>query len=152
MADMYGAVRSNDFRVKDVPAFEKWFANYRFGDNVEVWTHLNGVGGSGDYSGDVSFGGEEQYPNAYPMKAYTDADPCPDIDEADLNVFARELREHLMPEEIFHVVSGGAENLRYVGCSELIIAEDIDTPFFRTYFSDDDDNLLRRRMKESEAS
>ncbi len=35
MADMYGALRSNEFKVKNVKAFQTWFEQYIFGDNTE---------------------------------------------------------------------------------------------------------------------
>ena len=151
MSDMYGALRSNEFLVKDVPLFKKWFEKYRFGDDIEIWTHLNGMGGPDDYSGKVTFGGEEQYPNAYPMVAIRDEDgDIEDTEEADLQVFADELRQHLQPGEVFQVIAGGAEKLRYVGFSELIIAQDVEAPSFRTYYSDDDATTLRARMKGDE--
>lgn len=148
MSDMYGALRSNEFKVKDVEAFKKWFEKYRFGEEVEVWGDITGMGGSEDYSGTISFGGEEQYPNAYPMMAIDEDDGFEeDTTEADLQVFADELRQHLQPGEVFQVVAGGNEKLRYVGFSELIIAEDVEAPSFQAYYSDDNADSLRARMK-----
>lgn len=151
MADMYGALRSNEFKVKDVPAFKEWFRGYRFGDEIGVWPNENGFGGSDDHSGTIIFGGEEQYPNAYPMIATPLDDDGFEVDdndsvEADLQVFADELRQHLVPGEVFQVLAGGAEKLRYVGFSELIIAEDVAEPSFRTFYTDDSADTLRARM------
>jgi hypothetical protein len=65
MADMYGAVRSNWFKVKDSAAFRAWFeSRVRFGSEIEVWSE----GYDGRTGADVvAFGGYEQYPSAYPM-------------------------------------------------------------------------------------
>lgn len=143
MADMYGAVRSNEFKVKDVEAFKTWFDEYSFGDEIEVWDEGENT---------VCFGGEEQYPSAYPMVIiYDKSDPddwvIEETEEADLQVFADELRQHLMPGEVFQVVAGGNEKLRYVGFAELIIAEDVESPSFQAYYSDDNNGNLRARMK-----
>ena len=35
MADMYGAIRSNDFKVKDVTVFLEWFTGYLFGTQLK---------------------------------------------------------------------------------------------------------------------
>ncbi len=123
MADMYGALCSNYFKVKDVKAFKTWFDGYWFGETV-VW-------GIGDDEGFLSFGGYQQYPNAYPR--VNDDDEFPD---ADLEVFARELREHLCVGERLHVVAGGNEKLRYVAFSQLAI--DHEAACFRTVSSNDD--------------
>ena len=149
MADMYGAVRSNEFKVKDVPAFKAWFFRYSFGDDIRVWSDTrDAMGGPDDHSGIIGFGGEEQYPNAYPMLKILDDDGhVEETEEADLQVFADELRQHLVPGEVFQVLAGGAEKLRYVGFSELIIAEDVVEPSFRTFYTDDDAGSLRARMK-----
>lgn len=149
MADMYGALRSNGFKVKNVAAFKAWFFTYSFGDEIKVWADTkDSMGGPDDYSGIMSFGGEEQYPNAFPMRKIYDADGyIEETEEADLQVFADELREHLMPGEVFQVVAGGNEKLRYVGFAELIIAEDVKAPSFQAYYSDDGHDTLRARMK-----
>lgn len=139
MADMYGAVRSNEFKVKDVEAFKTWFFTYSFGDEIMVWV---------EDSNTVSFGGDEQYPNAYPMVKILDEDGYDEeTEEADLQKFADELRQHLMPGEVFQVVAGGNEKLRYVGFAELIIAQDVEAPSFQAYYSDDSKDTLRARMK-----
>jgi len=58
MADMYGAVRSNIFKVKDPDAFIQWFEeNVRFGDDIQIWKEDDQA---------VSFGGYEMYPSAWP--------------------------------------------------------------------------------------
>ncbi|HTU23414.1 MAG TPA: hypothetical protein VMG10_35590, partial [Gemmataceae bacterium] len=67
MADMYGAVRSNVFTVKDVAKFKEWFAGYRFGAEIELF--LN------EAERHVSFGGYEQYPSAYPRQLDADGFP-----------------------------------------------------------------------------
>lgn len=148
MADMYGALRSNEFRVKNVTDFKAWFFTYSFGEEIKVWVDTkDSMDGPDDYSGKVSFGGEEQYPNAYPMVKIFDKDGyVEETEEADLDVFAAELRQHLMPGEVFQVIAGGNEKLRYVGFAELIIAEDVVAPSFRTYYSDDNKDRLRDRL------
>lgn len=146
MADMYGALRSNEFKVKHFTFFRDWFEKYSFGDETELWVTeaLEGP------SATVSFGSYEQYPNAYPMvvlREDIDGGCIEETEEADLKVFAAELQQHLMPGEVFQVVAGGHENLRYVGFAELIIAEDVEAPSFQAYYSDDDAGSLRARMK-----
>lgn len=156
MADMYGTIRSNTFKVKDVRAFKTWFNQYVFGEDIDVWSHVTGMGGPNDYSGTIDFGGDVQYPNAYPrQRVWNTDDGLPENEEdddweeeeADLDKFAAELRQHLQQGEVFYVIAGGAEKLRYVGFSELIIAEDVETPSFQTYYSDDSHETIRLRMK-----
>ena len=148
MSDMYGAVCSNEFKVKNFVAFRDWFDEYIFGDETELWVIKAGEGADAT----VAFGSEEQYPTAYPrVKQFEDPeatgeDDWYDLVEADLETFAKELREHLADREVFQVVAGGNEKLRYVGFSELIIAEDVPKPSFTTYYSDDTPDDLRARM------
>ena len=151
MADMYGAVRSNEFRVKDVEAFKTWFEGYIFGDEIEVWVDTLNEDGSGT----VSFGEAGQYPSAYPrIRVWNTDDGLPENEEdddweaveADLDQFAMELRQHLVASEIFQVVAGGAEKLRYVGFTELLIAEDVDTVRWNIIYSDDSKEVLRDRL------
>lgn len=164
MADMYGTILSNDFKVKDVVAFKKWFKEYHFGDETQIFDRVEPDG-----SGTISFGSGEQYPNAYPRipagrelsaeeleeMELEDDDLYPedciseDIEDADLETFAEELRKHLMPKEIFYVIAGGNEKLRYVLFQELIIAEDIpDVIIWENHCSDDDKDKLRKRFYE----
>lgn len=143
MSDMYGTVRSNEFRVRNVEAFKAWFFKYSFGDEIRVWVDQQNEDGSGT----VSFGGEEQYPNAFPMvKIYDDDGYIEEVEEADLHKFVAELRAHLMPGEIFQVVASGAEKLRYVGFSELLAAEDSKNVRFHSVYSDDGADVLRERL------
>lgn len=114
MADMHGAVRSSYFKVKDVDAFKRWFAEHvQFGDNIDVWDNDDGV----------AFGSYEMYPSAWPNHP---ADEDEDIEAQpwDLDAFAAELRQHLLPGETFNVVAAGNEKLRYVGAQQLIITHD----------------------------
>lgn len=149
MSDMYGALRSNEFKVKNVEAFIKWFDDVIFGDEIEFWVDNK----NDDGSGTVSFGGHEQYPTAYPRsKVYEDSEAMDEDDDyyiveiPDLDTWATELREHLVTGEVFQVIAGGNEKLRYVGYSELIIAQDIDKPHFQVHYSDDSNDTLRERM------
>jgi hypothetical protein len=110
MADMYGAVRSNVFKVKNVEAFKTWFnENAYFGSEIEFW---------GDVDGGITFGGYEQYPSAYPRKPYDDDF---EQEEWDLEAFATEVRKHLLPKEEFRVLAAGNEKLRYVAATHLAI-------------------------------
>lgn len=166
MADMYGTVLSNEFKVKDVVAFKEWFKKYYFGDEIEIFEHLESDGFS-----TISFGGSEQYPIAHPRivvyESYTDeelkdlgyddedlypddTDLCiEDIVDADLETFAEELRHHLIPNEIFYVMAGGSEKLRYVQFQELIIAEDIpEVVIWESHCTDVDQDFLRKRFYE----
>ena len=164
MADMYGTVLSNDFKVKNIAAFKEWFKKYHFGEEIEIFEHAEPDG-----SGTISFGSGEQYPSAYPQiivyaevpveeldlddeELYPDdvvGDEIEDIIEADLETFAKELRKHLVPNEIFYVIAGGAEKLRYVLFQELIIAEDIpDVVIWENHCSDVDQDYLRKRFYE----
>jgi hypothetical protein len=113
MADMYGAIRSNEFRVRDLAAFLEWFTRYRFGDATEIWTHKE--------TRAVAFGGYEQYPDAWPQVPDTDGYGIP-VDDPE--IFARELAGHLEPGEVVNIVAGGHEKLRCVRFSQLIIAAD----------------------------
>lgn len=152
MADMYGAVRSNEFRVKNVEAFRTWFDKYNFGNEIVFWVDkLNDDG-----SGTVSFGGEEAYPSAHPSyKAYdVDDGVTPNEDDyydivavPDLDVWADELKAHLADGEVFQVVAGGNEKMRYVAYSELLVAKDLPKPVWICVYTDDDQETLRKRME-----
>ena len=107
MSDMYGAVRSNVFMVRDPAAFRDWFAQYRFGDDIELWQEGEAF----------AFGGYEQYPSAHPKVDVGEGE----LDEANLDQFAAELRQHLQDGEVFLVVAAGHEKLRYVAYSEMIV-------------------------------
>lgn len=110
MADMYGAIRSNWFVVRDPKAFREWFGdNCHFGDDVELWLE-------GDKA---AFGGYEQYPSAWPR--YVDDE---DTHDYDLQYFAELVREHLAEGEQFRVMAAGNEKLRYVAASHLIVTHD----------------------------
>jgi hypothetical protein len=115
MADMYGALRSNEFKVNDVEAFKKWFEeNCYFGDEIEIWERGEST---------VAFGGYEMYPCAYPRMA---SDECYQ-DEWNLKAFADEVRQHLQPGESLRVLAGGHEKLRYVSFQHLVITHDTET-------------------------
>lgn len=112
MSDMYGAVKSNTFKVKNLAKFKKWFdENASFGSETQTWF---------DAKDDCSFGGDEQYPSAWPNKPY---DPESENDDLqwDLEAFAKELRPHLQKGEVFQVVSAGQEKLLYVAGGVLFI-------------------------------
>jgi hypothetical protein len=113
MSDMYGAIRSNVFRVKDVAAFKEWFtAECYFGEEIELWEDDEGV----------SFGGYEMYPSAYPRMVTEDADEIDEVHpEWDLDRFAEEFSAHLIEGEALVVVSGGNEKLRYVAAERLFV-------------------------------
>lgn len=113
MADMYGAVRSNEFGVKSVDAFLKWFQEcVRFENEIQTWTN-------GDK---VAFGGYEQYPNAYPKKTAVDEDYY--AEPWELEEFAQAVREHLLPGEELRVLAAGHEKLRYVGATHLVVTHE----------------------------
>ena len=164
MADMYGTILSNEFKVKNVAAFKEWFKKYYFGEDITIFDHVEPDG-----SGTISYGSDEQYPYAYPRlpvgreltaeeldamgldeeDLYPDHYVSDDIEDACLETFAEELRKHLMPKEIFYVIAGGNEKLRYVLFQELIIAEDIpDGVIWENHCSDDDPDFLRKRFYE----
>jgi hypothetical protein len=70
-----------------------------------------------------------------------------DLTDADLDEFAAGLRQHLQEGEIFYVVAGGNEKLRYVGYQEMIIAQDIpDVVIFENHYSSDSNDFLRKRF------
>lgn len=119
MADMYGAVRSNEFEVIDRSAFVEWFNNHvHFGHSIELWVVCDDDDGV-----TVAFGGYEQYPSAWPCQVLDADDPeVDDPNEAwDLDEFAAELRKHLAPGEEFRVLAAGHEKLRYVAVTHLVI-------------------------------
>jgi len=131
MADMYGALCSNTFTVKDIEKFKAWFAAYYFGSDIELFIREEGR--------HVSFGSYEQYPCAHPRR-YDEDD---DLIDADLETFAKELCEHLEAGEVFTVLAGGNEKLRYVSFDQLIIAQEHpDKPYYEHYSSDDDNGRL----------
>lgn len=135
MADMYGAVCSNVFTVKDVTQFKDWFTGYRFGEEIEL------VLAEGERQ--VSFGGYEHYPSAFPRRLDADGFPI----DANLEAFARELCEHLEPGEVFSVTAGGHEKLRYVSFDQLIIAQEHpQDPLYECYSSDDGKDVLLKRL------
>ncbi len=139
MADMYGAMCSNTFTVRDVTQFKAWFANYYFGDDIELFIN--------EKERHVCFGGYEQYPSAYPRQRDEDGE----MNDADLSVFAAGLCVHLVDGQIFNVVAGGNEKLRYVDFSQLIIAQQHpDKPYYRNHSSDDgNEDLLKLVLQAS---
>lgn len=138
MADMYGALRSNFFKVKDVEKFKEWFAKYHFGDDVEVWVE-------NETERSVGFGSYGMYPFAHPRIRDEEED---ELVDADLNVFAKELCEHLEAGEVFSVTSGGNEKLRYVSYDQLIIAQEHpDQPLYEYRSSQDDNDVLLKRVR-----
>ena len=119
MADMYGAIRSNEFQVKDPKAFKVWFeANVKFGEDIEFWN---------DYQdpNTVSFGGHGQYPCAWPnqLSPITEDDDY-DLDDEqwDLDELAEEVRKHLCEGQEMRVLAAGHEKLRYVAATHLVIS------------------------------
>jgi hypothetical protein len=139
MADMYGAVRSNTFTVKDVEKFKAWFEAYHFGCEIELFLR--------EEERHVSFGGYEQYPSAHPRRFDGE-----DLIDADLEAFAEELCEHLEPGEVFSVTAGGHEKLRYVSFDQLIIAQaHPKEPLYRHYSSNDGNDALLRRLENQDA-
>lgn len=114
MADMYGAVRSNKFKVKDVEVFKEWFKkNVLFGCDIQVWVYSENT---------VCFGGCEQYPNAYPNVPAVDEDSF--VEPWDLEEFAEAVREHLLPGEELRVLAAGHKKLRYVGATYLVVTHE----------------------------
>ena len=137
MADMYGAVRSNVFTVKDVEKFKGWFEGYHFGHEIELFID--------EEERQVSFGGYEQYPSAYPRRLDSEGFPA----DAGLVAFAQELCAHLEPGEVFSVTASGHEKLRYVSFDQLIIAQEHPKePLYEHYSSDDGNDVLLKRLKE----
>jgi len=135
MADMYGALRSNIFTVNDVEKFKQWFAGYHFGDDIELFLD--------EGESQVSFGGYEQYPSAYPRRLDSDGFPI----DANLEAFAAELCDHLAPGEVFSVTAGGNEKLRYVSFDRLIIAQEHPKdPLYEHYSSEDGNDVLLKRV------
>lgn len=110
MADMYGAIRSNWFSVKDPDAFRDWFEETcHFGYDVELWIE----------DGRAAFGGYEQYPSAWPR--YVEDDETHDYD---LEYFAELIRAHLADGEELRVLAAGNEKLRYVAASHLVVSHE----------------------------
>jgi|GEM_PF-4844520 len=131
MSDMYGTVCSNDFKVKDVKSFTEWFNQFYFGENIDISIT--------ESERQLIFGGDESYPSAYPRVIADDGE----IEDVDLSDFATQLCQHLEEGEVFNVVAGGNEKLRYVAFSQLIIAQaHTDKPYFRESGSDSDKSVL----------
>jgi hypothetical protein len=136
MADMYGAVRSNIFKVKDIETFKAWFATYHFGYDIELWV-------DDEAERTVGFGGYEQYPSAHPRVRDSEDDLC----EANLHAFAQELCGHLEEGEVFSVSAGGHEKLRYVSFDQLTIAQQHPRePHYQRTSSDDGNDVLVKRV------
>jgi hypothetical protein len=132
---MYGAIRSNDFRVRNPAEFRRWFEeNVTFGQGVELWSDVPRIGASDVFC----FGADAQYPMAHPQHPVEDSDS--DQEPWDLDEFAEALRLHLVEGEYLHVVAGGAEKLRYVGFTELLITADVVQ--WRVAYSDDEATSL----------
>ena len=129
MSDMYGAVRSNTFKVKDPATFREWFTtNTQFGESIELWE---------DADGTFSFGGYEQYPNAYPrMPRWYEDENGDEVERDDtewnLEEFAAAMRAYLCPGEEFRVLAAGHEKLRYVSATHLIVTHE--TVTFNDYY------------------
>lgn len=113
MADMYGAVRSNWFVVKDPDAFRQFFEEKcRFGEEIELFNY--------DSEPNLfAFGGYEQYPSAYPMMPYDEE--LGDTQAWNLDEFADAIRTHLADDQEFRVFAAGNEKLRYVAATHLIV-------------------------------
>ena len=118
--DMYGSVVSNTFHVNDEAAFRCWFDQYKFGDEIRVERVENNTREDGR-GVPLMFYGSEHYPSAYP-RVPGDRDTETDDTDADLKEWAGELREHLLPDEIFYVVACGAEGARYAAAEELAVS------------------------------
>lgn len=110
MADMYGAVRSDWFCVKDPDKFRLFFDKYKFGSEIEIWQNK-------EDPSCFAFGGEEQYPSAFPQIETEDG-----FEDADLEQFCKEMQTHLKENERFVVVAAGNEKLRYVACNVLFVS------------------------------
>ena len=134
MADMYGTVCSNQFKVKDVQKFKAWFSQYYFGEDVQLYV---------DTDNSASLGGHEQYPSAYPRIRETEGADEGELMDVELLPFAQELCVHLADGEVFNLVSGGNEKLRYVAFDQLIITQaHPDKPYYNSIRSDDDGETL----------
>jgi len=129
MSDMYGAVKSNIFRVKDADKFRVWFNEHvKFGDEIELF--------AGEVENTFSFGGYEQYPNAWPrIPAGMDADDPEEV-EWGAAAFAAAIRKHLAKGQTFQVVAAGHEKLRYCGAAAFIVPP-TGEPLYVTLYSDD---------------
>jgi hypothetical protein len=91
---------------------------------------------------EISFAGYEQYPSAYPRFYDEESE---DYVEVKIEKFAIELAEHLEEGEVFAVVGGGNEKLRYVSYDQLIIAKAYpEHPIYRIVTSDADHATLIR--------
>jgi len=150
MADMNGTVSSNDFKVKNVDAFNEWFDSTMFGDEIEVWVDTNDDG-----TGSISFGGYEQYPTAYPKGPVFDDPELTNLEEDaysieevdDLQSWADELCKHLMDNERFLVVAGGNEKLRYTGFDSLMVQQETNVVVYTSTYSDEDRNFTDSRLQ-----
>ena len=137
--DMYGSVVSNIFHVSDEAAFRCWFEQYKFGDEIQVERMEKNV--REDRKGiPLQFHGSEHYPSAYP-KVPGDRDTETDDTDADIEEWAGELRQHLLPDEILYVVACGSEGGRYAAAEELAVSHHKHR--FRAMCSDDNADAQR---------
>ena len=131
--DITGHVVSSSFHVRDADAFQAWFEKYRFGDEITVHqepsTRTDGQGAA------MCFSGCESYPSAWPRLAYEENDDEPQERDAELACWASELREHLLEDELVHVIACGAAQGR---CAVYeVLAVDHRTTGFRSGSTDD---------------
>jgi hypothetical protein len=129
MADMYGAYRSNWFRVKDGPAFKVWFEENVYYPEMDTWVEKGGDG-----SWRVAFGGECQYPSAWPSCR---GDEINDPEPWDPDAFGWAIREHLAEGETFCVTAAGNEKLRYVQATQFRVTPDGKHHFLELYSGND---------------
>lgn len=118
MADMYGTIRSNWFKVRDPDAFEAWFKEFcYFGGEVELWREDD----------TFAFGGHEMYPSAWPRN--TDDEQS----EWALGEFARIFCALLAPGEELRVLAVGNEKLRCTAAQHLVVRSPDDYHFTNLY-------------------
>jgi hypothetical protein len=118
MADMYGAIRSSEFQVKDAEAFQKFFEeNCYFGGETNLWI-------VDEDTRTFAFGGYEQYPSAYPRLPFSEESPAEHVGEWGLAAFAKAFHEHLAEGHNLVVVAAGNEELRYVAAQRLTVHSD----------------------------
>lgn len=111
MANYYGKVRTNYFRVTDKDIFYKLIGNLVSDDSVEVWDKtINGetyfVFGS--YS-DINY------------KVYELDSEYEDDYEYDMNVFYNEMQKIIHPDDALIITEIGNEKLRYLGATAIVI-------------------------------
>ena len=115
MADAYGSVKSNSFKIKNRVDFIHWFnnSNLTFG-NAEIEIYVDKEENDGT---SITMGNPDaQFPDAIPIDIREDQERLDD--------FIYKIRKHMVKDEIFCLMAQSNEKLMSQVCSLLIITQE----------------------------